>query len=72
MKRTTIHDTLDTYMDTVWTKECPMTHKQFIRGYYDWCKQEMLPVIKPFKEVLIPYLEKRGFGYKDLIIYKSD
>ena len=59
-------------MDTVWSKECPVTHKKFVLEYYEWCQTKMLPVIKPFKEVLIPYLEKRGFIYKDLVIYKND
>jgi len=71
MKRTRFDNTLDTYMDTVWNKECPVTHKQFVREYYDWCHKEMLPVIRPFKEVLIPYLEKRGLDYKDCTIYKK-
>lgn len=72
MKKVKVPDTLALYMDTVWTKECPMTHKQFMYGYFEWCKQEVLPVVRPFKEVIIPYLEERGFGYKDLIIYKKD
>ena len=54
---------LEVFLDTVWDKECPVHFKKFLIAYHNWCIKESQPIVRAFRDIAKPHLEKRGYQF---------